>query len=173
MKNKAFTLIELLIVMAILGILATIGIGGLRTSQMRSRDAQRKSDVKQLAGALELYYSDHGRYPGATVDGLVKGCPSTSETACSWGSNTSFEDGQTVFIRLIPEDPQGGNYFYKVSNDFSKFQIFTHLENSKDKNCIDGNCAIPSLSGVSCGDSLNCNYAVTSTNAGPKDNIDL
>ena len=47
-----FTLIELLVVIAILGVLAAVGLATFNTSQMRGRDAQRKSDLKQISNAL-------------------------------------------------------------------------------------------------------------------------
>jgi type II secretion system protein G len=171
MKNKAFTLIELLVVIAILGILATIGIGGFRSSQIRSRDAQRKSDLKQIASALELYYSDYGKYPAAGTGGVINGCPAETDS-CTWGNvNIGFQDSQgKIYLRQIPKDPQAGNYYYRVSANKNKFQLFTHLENSQDKNCVDANCATTDLPSV-CGTGLNCNYAVTSTNAGPKESI--
>lgn len=165
MKNKAFTLIELLVVIAILGILATIGIGGLRTSQMRSRDAQRKSDLKQIGNALELYYSDYGKYP-ASLAGVIMGCP--AETGpCNWDDQDNFRDGQTppkVYLRVVPKDPQAGDYYYRVSAGKDKYQIYAHLENTQDKNCIQGNCAVSSPNGSVCGTGLNCNFATTSTN---------
>ena len=58
MVKKGFTLVELLIVMAIISILATLIVGGFRSSQMRGRDGARKSDLKQISNALELFYSD-------------------------------------------------------------------------------------------------------------------
>ncbi|KKR41619.1 MAG: Type II secretory pathway pseudopilin PulG-like protein, partial [Candidatus Woesebacteria bacterium GW2011_GWB1_40_12] len=58
--SLGFTLVELLVVIAILGILATIGLVTFSSSQMRGRDAQRKSDLKQISSALEIYYNDYG-----------------------------------------------------------------------------------------------------------------
>jgi type II secretion system protein G len=111
-KIEGFTLIELLVVIAILGILATIGLVAFRSSQARSRDAERKSDLKQISSALELYYSDYGKYPSASVDGLGKiaGCPSTTNTSCVWGVGT-FWDTKTTYFKALPKDPSGGlNY---------------------------------------------------------------
>ncbi|MGB9706948.1 MAG: type IV pilin protein, partial [Microgenomates group bacterium] len=58
-----FTLIELLVAVAILGILATVGLGSFQSSQMKGRDARRKSDLSQIQKALEMYYNDKGAYP--------------------------------------------------------------------------------------------------------------
>lgn len=140
-SDKAFTLIELLVVIAILGVLATVGLASFRTAQMRGRDTQRKSDLKQLSNAVELYYQDYKRYPLASA--LVAGA--------------EFTDGKTTYIKKVPQDPAGGQYVYLVSGSGSKYQLFARLENSEDKNIIAGIT-------VSCG-TATCNFAITSPNA--------
>jgi type II secretion system protein G len=165
--KKGFTLIELLIVISILGILAVVGVGAFRSSQMKGRDAQRKSDLKQLSNALELYYQDHREYPDA-VTTRIAGCPSTSNGACDWGIE-SFTDGNTVYFKTVPTDPtQTYNYVYVVDSSNTKYKLFAKLENSQDKHCIKDegtntvNCVNPVT--VTCGGTTPCNYAVTSTN---------
>jgi len=66
MKNftKAFTLIELLIVIVIIGILAVALIPRLTGLQARARDTARIADMRQMQTALELYKVENGRYPG-------------------------------------------------------------------------------------------------------------
>jgi general secretion pathway protein G len=159
--DRAFTLVELLVVIAILGILATIGLTAFTSSQARGRDTQRKSDLKQMASALELYYSDHGAYP-SSLTGSILGCPSTTNTACTWGTG-EFTDTKTTYFRVLPKDPTGsGSYFYQVVTGSSnqKFQLFAYLENSQDSSLI--------TSGISymCGSAL-CNFAITSPNTIP------
>ncbi len=62
-KSKAFTLIELLIVVAIIGILAAIAVPNFLNAQVRAKLANSQSDMKALATALEMYRLDHNRYP--------------------------------------------------------------------------------------------------------------
>lgn len=62
-KRKGFTLVELLIVIAIIALLATLVIVSLRSAQEKARDAKRVADVKQIQSAAELYYSDNNNYP--------------------------------------------------------------------------------------------------------------
>lgn len=150
-----FTLVELLVVMAILGVLVTLVAGGYRSAQFRSRDAQRKSDLKQIVNALELFYSDHGSYPGSSSDNKIQGCPSTTSTACDWGSG-EFRDANTTYFRELPQDPGAYRYVYKTNATRSKFQLFARLENSRDKDIIDGITVL-------CG-GVSCNFAVTSAN---------
>jgi type II secretion system protein G len=66
-KNKktkyGFTLIELLIVIAIIGLLASIVLVSLSSARQKSRISKRAADLKQIQTALELYYNDNAGYP--------------------------------------------------------------------------------------------------------------
>ena len=64
-KNKGFTLIELLIVIAIIGLLATIVMVSLNSARAKARDTRRIADIKQIQTALSLYYDKYGYYPGS------------------------------------------------------------------------------------------------------------
>jgi len=63
MKTKAFTLIELLIVVAIIAILAAIAVPNFLEAQVRSKVSRAKSDMRSVATALESYRTDHNDYP--------------------------------------------------------------------------------------------------------------
>lgn len=60
---QAFTLIELLIVVAIIAILAAIAVPNFLEAQTRSKVARTQSDVRSLAIAVEEYHVDYNRYP--------------------------------------------------------------------------------------------------------------
>ncbi|MCX7045256.1 MAG: prepilin-type N-terminal cleavage/methylation domain-containing protein [Candidatus Sumerlaeota bacterium] len=62
-KTKAFTLIELLIVIAIIAILALIAIPNFLEAQTRSKVARVMADMRTIATALESYYVDNNTYP--------------------------------------------------------------------------------------------------------------
>lgn len=147
MKNKnGFTLVELLVVIAIIGTLVTIALVSFRNSQARGRDVERKSDLKQISSALELYYSDYGSYP----------------SSITWGAE--FTDGKTTYFKEIPTDPiSSQNYVYRIPDPGTnqKFQLFAYLENTQD----------PDLIGTtqSCGSGKNCNFAITSSNTDPSE----
>lgn len=161
---------------AILGVLVTIGLVSFASAQARGRDTERKSDLKQIATALELYYSDYGKYP-TSIGGEIGGCPSTTPVACVWGasgSSSQFTDGKTVYFKAIPKDPSSNfNYYYcavtvgSVANQ--GFQLFAKLENSQDQDCLGGNCGTHAdlPAGVTCGGTGTCNFAITSPNVTP------
>lgn len=147
---RGFTLIELLIVIAIIGILTTLLTVNFVGVRQRARDAQRKSDLRQLQSALELYRSDQGTYP------VVAASPyRLNSTACT--ASQAFvapSPGTTTYMAKIPCDILGtsaynaGNYYY-YSADGSSYLLAACLENANDK---DNNTTsnAPSPSGGTC-----------------------
>jgi general secretion pathway protein G len=75
-------MIELLIVMTLIVILATMGMAQYRSSVILSREAVLKEDLFRMRDAIDQFYADKGQYPG-TLDALVS-------------------DG---YLRRIPDDP--------------------------------------------------------------------
>lgn len=125
--SRGFTLIELLTVIAIIGILMgflTVNFIGVR---QRSRDAQRKSDLRQIQSALELYRSDNDAYPTELA---------TSVDCVSPG--TQFTGGGTLYMQRIPCDPQqAAVYSYILSPvsslaNCSQYQLAACVENTGD-----------------------------------------
>lgn len=72
-KAEGFTLLELLIVMAIIGILASIVAVNFVSGSREARDARRVREVYQIGHALQMYYAEEGKYPDNT-DSNDTGC---------------------------------------------------------------------------------------------------
>lgn len=108
-QAKGFTLIELLIVIAIIGVLATIIIGSLNGARARARDAQRLSDIKAIATAIALFQSDHqGEVPAPAPYG---GVPGSGEKI---GVGGNIDAALAPYLTHVPKDPlhDGTTYFY-------------------------------------------------------------
>ncbi len=127
-SNAGFTLIELLIVIAIIGILSTLLMTNFIGIRQRARDAQRKSDVRQIQSALELYRSDTGTYPpeGGTNRLNSAACPTPS----------SFTYSGSTYMQKIPCDPLGNTYYhvgsYYYDTTGTTYTLAACLENSAD-----------------------------------------
>lgn len=61
--GRAFTLIELLVVISIIGLLATVATISLANSRLKTNDARKQSDFKNIQTALYLFYDQNGRMP--------------------------------------------------------------------------------------------------------------
>ena len=66
-NNYAFTLIELLIVVAIIGILAAIAVPNFVNAMTRAKVARVQSELKSLSSAIEMYNLDNNNYPWPPV----------------------------------------------------------------------------------------------------------
>ncbi|MFA6336914.1 MAG: prepilin-type N-terminal cleavage/methylation domain-containing protein, partial [Candidatus Paceibacterota bacterium] len=62
-KFKAFTLIEMMLAIAIIGILAAVIIVSIQGPQASARDSRRQSDLSQIGKGLQAYYLTHNTYP--------------------------------------------------------------------------------------------------------------
>ena len=96
-SNQAFSLIELLVAVAILGILAAAVLFALNpiAQIQKAHDARRKSDLAEIQKALEIYYNDHNAYPTTDVAYFTIG-------SLNWG------DLWLPYMAQIPYDPTGG-----------------------------------------------------------------
>jgi type II secretion system protein G len=120
--GKGFTLIELLIVIAIIGVLATLLMVNFVGVRQRARDAQRKSDLRQIQSALEIWRSDNGSYPASSQFG-----------ACG----SALTNGSTTYMAKIPCDPSGaGKFVYTYvsagSTNVASYTLYSCLENVGD-----------------------------------------
>lgn len=70
-RGAGFTLLELIVVIAIIGILATIAIPSLRRAPRRAQEAVLKTDLRTMRDCISQYYGDKGHFP-PTLEALVE-----------------------------------------------------------------------------------------------------
>lgn len=114
MKRKffaGFTLLEVLVVVAIIGILISIGTASFTSAQKKARDGRRQGDLKSIQTAFEQYNADNnGNYPATcSVDAtyLPAGLPKDPKTGANYTSSCSAT--QYCFCGLLEGTTTGGN----------------------------------------------------------------
>lgn len=131
--KKAFTLIELMVVVTIILIISSIIFVSFENAQKKSRDAKRKSDLTTIQTALEMYYRENGEYP-------------YSATATATANRFDPASQLTTYLSSYPKDPKnscsnlnpdlnnnwlGENcfvYSYIVDKDGQKYLLWANLE---------------------------------------------
>jgi type II secretion system protein G len=103
MKNRGFTLMELLVVMAIIGVLASVVLSSLNVARTKARDAQRISDARSIRMAINAYFLDNGSYPNSGGVGIDPNDSwSNSNHSTSW---SALETALRPYISRLPLDP--------------------------------------------------------------------
>lgn len=133
--RNGFTLIELLVVIVLIGILSTLILANLNSARERSRDTQRKSDLRMIKTALMMYYNACGAYPSAS-GGQIKGCGGTATCTtgledCPWGN--LWEMGGTTYMKLMPKDPLDSQSYIYANINSNSFTLVSFLENMSDE----------------------------------------
>lgn len=149
MMRKGFTLIEILIVVAIISILSSVVLIGLGPTQRIGRDARRLADLRQVQTGLGLYFNKCGYYPGVAQPNN----PPCAEfqVISGWASLKSAIQGSNVIVETLPNDPTAGkNYFYGVASDGSGYVIGAILEDPNSQALT--NDTDNQIYGVNCGD---------------------
>jgi prepilin-type N-terminal cleavage/methylation domain-containing protein len=142
--RKGFTLIEILIVVAIIAILASVVLVGLGPTQQAGRDSRRISDLSEAQNGLELYYNKCGIYPGDSACGT--GAPAGGWSDMSTGLSAAVVHASVGITAAFPNDPSSGKtYQYWVAPDNSSYVIGAHLENTN--NSVFTNYAAPVTDG--------------------------
>ena len=108
--KSAFTILELLIVIAVFGLLVTLGVLSLNSARMRMRDAQRISDVSVVRAALSQYWFEKASYPAS--GGVNLGQPGTNtEIFSSAGFVGSKTAVPPVYLEHVPTGPKNNEYY--------------------------------------------------------------
>ena len=105
MKQKGFTLIEVLVVIAIIGLLASVVLVALNGARAKARDVKRLADMAQLQKALEIYFDTNKQYPPPESDAGCGGWDMSNTDAN--GDGNKFIDALVTagIISKAPNDP--------------------------------------------------------------------
>ncbi len=98
-KQRGFTMVELLVVISIIGLLATIIFANFSQGKMQARDKVRKAELKEIQLALELYKAQERNYP------------------------TALADLAPDYLPEVPRDPGGDVYSYR--SDGNSYKVWT------------------------------------------------
>ena len=115
-RARGFTLIEVLVVVAILGILAAIVVPRIMDRPDEAKRVAAKANVQTLVQALKLYRLDNGNYP-TTDQGLVALVqrPTTNPVPVNW----------KPYLDHLPKDPWGSDYQYLCPGVKGEIDVFS------------------------------------------------
>ncbi|OYU72153.1 MAG: type II secretion system protein GspG, partial [Alphaproteobacteria bacterium PA3] len=112
-NEDGFSLVELLVVIVILGLLATVVMINVLPSQDKAMQSKAKADIATLSQAVEMYRLNTLRYPDG-AEGLNALLGGTSTAPGSTGG----------YIRKLPKDPWGKDYQYRQPGQHGAFDIY-------------------------------------------------
>ena len=149
-SRLGFTLLEMLVVMAIIAILAAATSGNFFSSLAKGRDSRRKQDLQAISKALEMYYNDNRSYPNPTI-------------ISKWGEPFPHPTvASIIYMQQIPADPlyPGFTYCYISDSGGTYYKLYAHLDNNSDPQIIP-TVACPA------GGAIKYNYGISSVNTSP------
>jgi len=117
-KDAGFTLIEIMVVIAIIGILATMIVPKIMGRPDEARATAAKQDVGTIVQALKLYRLDIGRYP--TTDQGLKALvekPTSEPVPQNWKTGG--------YLESLPKDPWGNTYQYSNPGTNSEIDVYS------------------------------------------------
>lgn len=133
-KNQAFTLVELMVAIMIIGLLSSVVTVSLKEIRRNSRDIKRVSDISQIQLYLEQYYKDEGFYP----------------ESLNFGESLVGSTTDKVYMTKIPKNPTPASnkcsyteYEYKIDKTSNVYNLKFCLEGETDSFENNENCVEP------------------------------
>jgi general secretion pathway protein G len=115
-RVNGFTLVELLVVLIILGLVASIAGPNVMKYLGSSKAKTAKLQLKEIESSVELFFLDTGKYP--PNDPGLKVLVSNETSIAGWGG-PYFKSGQ------VPLDPWGNDYVYVFPGEHSPFDLLS------------------------------------------------
>lgn len=117
-QQTGFTLIEVMVVVAILAILAAVVVPRVMDEPARAREARAKQDLRAIESALDLYKLDNHRYP--TTD---QGLAALVRRPSGGPEPKNYKEGG--YLRKLPEDPWGNEYQYLHPGEHGEIDVYS------------------------------------------------
>lgn len=114
-KQSGFTLIEIMVVVVILGILASVVVPRIMDNPDKARVAKAKHDIQALESALDVYRLDNFAYP--TTDQGLEALVTKPSEAPNWK--------QGGYIKKLRKDPWGNDYLYLSPGEHGELDIYS------------------------------------------------
>lgn len=138
MNKKAFTLVELLVVISVVGVLSTVVIGNVSRSISVAKDTALLNKLKSLQAGLELYHIDHGEYPPGTYNSVFESQLTDLETLADldskslWPCSTvGYDCPRRFFYRSLRTGTQGSRNLTAAQSACwaNHYYIYVYLDN--------------------------------------------
>lgn len=107
-RPRGFTLVEVMIVIAILGLLAAVAIPQFTTDKQDGKAASMASNLSLLRSAIDTYWTEHDDFPGPTLSEFKSQLMGTTNKAGESGAGESFDCGPYLHGDAIPPNPLNG-----------------------------------------------------------------
>ncbi|QBC03373.1 type II secretion system major pseudopilin GspG [Enterobacter cloacae] len=117
-RQRGFTLLEIMVVIVILGVLASLTIPSLMGNKDRADRQKAVSDIVTLENALDMYRLDNGRYPSTEqgIQALVKK-PELAPVPRNFRAEG--------YVRRLPQDPWGNDYSIRNPGQHGTIDVFS------------------------------------------------
>lgn len=136
-SKGGFTLVEVLVVVAIISILASVFLVGLRGFRGGAYDSRRLGDLQKVQSYLEIYYNKDRRYPSSST----------------WSELSSAITTAGIGVTSIPNDPiSSQTYYYGVSSDRQSYVLGAKISDPDSSLLKESGDADGTVYGVYCGD---------------------
>lgn len=137
-NSGGFTLVEMIVVVAVIGILASIVYANFGAARAAARDDIRKADIKSLQLAIEFYKAQNGRYPAQGCgNNMGMGMPHWAGSESSYNPSIVASCPGTYIVGLVPDfigalprepgsNKVGTGYVYTTNLSGSAYKLLSH-----------------------------------------------
>lgn len=128
-SKRGFTLVELLVVVAIIGLMIAVALVALNSQRVKARDVRRVNDIRRIQIDLERYYIDAGSYP--VGNNILLGALPGIMGNCLDSNGFSTNCSGTIYEAKIPSNPTPTNdgdcpasgYYYNSTDPNTTYAI--------------------------------------------------